>query len=423
MECSVCRKDFPDKDCIECKNLISGAYLARKPAREFLVELKPVENRNIKYYGTIKLLSPIGIALESSVPQGVYMIKLHEKLEIKVSLIKSKGKTPYQGFDIISVIRDDGEHTRLSNEEFNILCKSAEEVIEQLTEDLPETTKNLVREKLKEDVEKSQILDLFKVGTVLKYQSGRFRTLSLEDRQITLSEDYLRNFVEKALKDSVYVRDKVIDAEGEKVYDLHALPMSYNSGGLISIDVTDIIMAERKQKEKELEIYRDVIKAVTGGKLILMDEEESKKVAEEGEAIVEQEIADSTDLQKLRVSLKDFLGQFNLSPRELLHLLLCITEAATNALKHAGGGKVTVKYDADILKVIVEDEGEGIDFKKLPKATLMKSYSDSSTFSLGNGFTLMFRFTDRLYLKTSPTGTILILSKNLGLTKGEEALA
>lgn len=274
MDCISCRSDFPDKDCIECKNLISGSFLARKPAREFNVELRSVEKQGIKHKGIVKLLSPIGIALESNVPPGVYLIKLQENLEIKVSLIKSKGKSPYQGFDIISVIRDGMEFTRLSNEEFNILCKSAEEVIEDITETLPETTKNLVREKLKQDVEKSRILDLFKVGTVLKYQGGRLKTLSADDGKISLSEGYMKNFVEKALKESRYLRDKVVDSEGKKVYDLHALPMTYNSGGLISIDVTDIILAERKNKERELEIYRDVIAAVTGGKLILLNEED-----------------------------------------------------------------------------------------------------------------------------------------------------
>lgn len=305
------------------------------------------------------------------------------------------------------------EFTRLSNEEFNILCKSAEEVIEDITETLPETTKNLVREKLKQDVEKSRILDLFKVGTVLKYQGGRLKTLSADDGKISLSEGYMKNFVEKALKESRYLRDKVVDSEGKKVYDLHALPMTYNSGGLISIDVTDIILAERKNKERELEIYRDVIAAVTGGKLILLNEEEMKELTGEGETVVEQEIAEAADLQKLRDELRGFLEQYNLSSRDVLHLLLSVNEAATNALKHAGGGKVTVEAAGNILKLIVEDQGKGIDFKKLPKAALTKSYSDSTIFSLGNGFTIMFRYTDRVYLKTNAAGTTLVLVKKI----------
>src|SRR5690554_5595022 len=107
MNCIKCQKEFPEKDCIECKGLIDGAYLAKKPVNEFHVELRSVENRELKYDGIVKLLSPIGIALQSNVPPGDYLINLQEDLEIKVSLIKAKGKSPYQGFDILSVIRND----------------------------------------------------------------------------------------------------------------------------------------------------------------------------------------------------------------------------------------------------------------------------------------------------------------------------
>lgn len=46
----------------------------------------------------------------------------------------------------------------------------------------------------------------------------------------------------------------------------------------------------------------------------------------------------------------------------------------------------------------------------------MKNYSKSNSFSLGQGFSVMFMASDRLLLKTDCKGTIVILEK--GLTKG-----
>jgi anti-sigma regulatory factor (Ser/Thr protein kinase) len=92
-------------------------------------------------------------------------------------------------------------------------------------------------------------------------------------------------------------------------------------------------------------------------------------------------------------------------------LTLCASEAATNALKHAGGGRVSLDYEGETVRVRVADQGSGIDQLQLPRATLLKGYSTRA--SMGLGFTLMHELADRLYLNTGPHGTTVILEMAL----------
>lgn len=65
-----------------------------------------------------------------------------------------------------------------------------------------------------------------------------------------------------------------------------------------------------------------------------------------------------------------------------------VGEALVNALRHAGGGSYQVFARGDALQVLVRDEGPGIDFRMLPRATL-RGFSTAS--SLGMGFTIMLQ--------------------------------
>jgi anti-sigma regulatory factor (Ser/Thr protein kinase) len=89
--------------------------------------------------------------------------------------------------------------------------------------------------------------------------------------------------------------------------------------------------------------------------------------------------------------------------------VLAFTEAATNMLKHAGGGRYTVARDGHLVRIVLADAGGGIDFKHLPRAALIPGFSTHQT--LGMGFTLMLALTDRLLLTTDANGTTVILEK------------
>jgi anti-sigma regulatory factor (Ser/Thr protein kinase) len=76
-------------------------------------------------------------------------------------------------------------------------------------------------------------------------------------------------------------------------------------------------------------------------------------------------------------------------PGDRVHdLCLCASEAATNALKHAGGGEACVATFPTGVRVRVRDQGGGIDHFHLPRATLMRGYSTRASMS-GEGTTLI----------------------------------
>ncbi|HEY3298803.1 MAG TPA: ATP-binding protein, partial [Armatimonadota bacterium] len=88
-------------------------------------------------------------------------------------------------------------------------------------------------------------------------------------------------------------------------------------------------------------------------------------------------------------------------------MVLCVGEAATNALKHAGGGSASIHRRADALLFVVEDHGSGIEALTLPEVALTKSYSTAR--SLGMGYKAMISIADRVHLATGPNGTTVAI--------------
>jgi anti-sigma regulatory factor (Ser/Thr protein kinase) len=88
-------------------------------------------------------------------------------------------------------------------------------------------------------------------------------------------------------------------------------------------------------------------------------------------------------------------------------LLSTAGEALDNALKHAKGGTYQVFAKDGDLQVAVTDEGPGIDFRTLPRATLVPGFSTAA--SLGMGFTIMLQLCERVLLATRPGHTAVVL--------------
>jgi anti-sigma regulatory factor (Ser/Thr protein kinase) len=113
---------------------------------------------------------------------------------------------------------------------------------------------------------------------------------------------------------------------------------------------------------------------------------------------------------------------FGMSEERVHDLCVCTSEAATNALKHGGGGWLSVNSSGDSFRVRVTDYGKGIDALHLPHATLMRGYSTGR--SMGLGFTLLHEMADRLCLATDSHGTTLVLEMSLNPdTELDRALA
>lgn len=166
-------------------------------------------------------------------------------------------------------------------------------------------------------------------------------------------------------------------------------------------------LRELKEKDRAIrEAYSDVIDAVTGGRLIILGRDEMSKAvcAADGASY---EVQEPAALAEARERLRRTLGDVP----KIDDLVLAFSEAATNMLKHAGGGRYRIGKDAKRVQIVLSDHGPGIDFRDLPKATLVPGFSTKQT--LGMGFSIMMELTDRLLLCSDSGGTTLVLEKDL----------
>jgi anti-sigma regulatory factor (Ser/Thr protein kinase) len=145
---------------------------------------------------------------------------------------------------------------------------------------------------------------------------------------------------------------------------------------------------------------------VTGGKLILLTEDELAGELGEpvGEAVAFSTPAELADARRTMVAAAE--SSF---PGRIRHtdLLSTVGEALDNAVKHAGGGTYQAFALDGSLQIAIADEGPGIDFRTLPRATLVPGFSTAA--SLGMGFTIMLQLCERVLLTTRPGRTVVTL--------------
>ena len=165
---------------------------------------------------------------------------------------------------------------------------------------------------------------------------------------------------------------------------------------------------EKPIESKEWQIYREVIYAATQGKFLLINKEEISIYLKE-KVLCTSEIKERSDIPASRALTKEVLEKHGYSGPKIMGLLLVLSEAITNVIKHAEHGTMTLIEDEESkeLRIVVEDVGPGFPLKELPKNTLLAGYSTKK--SLGQGFTLMMKMAKNVALYTSPTGSTLII--------------
>lgn len=161
-------------------------------------------------------------------------------------------------------------------------------------------------------------------------------------------------------------------------------------------------------EEQRRVFNRDVLLAVTGGKLRLV---EPSEIPPQELALLApvftQQLACPSDASNLRHALNRIGQDCGMDRDRIDDLCTATTEAATNAVKHGNGGKATVWVVGESVTVQVADSGTGIAPAHLARATLEQGFS--TRVSLGMGFHLMLQSTDTLALCTDDQGTVLFL--------------
>ena len=167
--------------------------------------------------------------------------------------------------------------------------------------------------------------------------------------------------------------------------------------------------AKLTESEAQRRVFnRDVLLAVTGGKLRLVESGEipPADLAHVAPALT-LTLSQPSDASDLRHALARIGQECGMDPERIDDLCTATTEAATNAVKHGNGGQATVWAVGDAVTVQIADHGAGIAPAHLARATLEQGFS--TRVSLGMGFHLMLQSTDTLALCTDVHGTIVFL--------------
>ncbi len=201
-----------------------------------------------------------------------------------------------------------------------------------------------------------------------------------------------------------------LHVEAEDAYEyLTAYRTGHDMWALSAVDTTEVRRAEQALRHQEEEIrraYVDVLDAVTGGKLILLTDESLP--AELGEPLTERvALTSAAQTAQARRSVLQAAEARYPGRVDRSSLITPVSEALDNALKHAGAGTYQVFAKNGLLQVAIGDEGPGIDFRTLPRATLVRGFSTAA--SLGMGFTIMLQLAERVLLATRPGHTQVVL--------------
>lgn len=402
--CRECQQKTPERRCEDCPNFLSRGPLSQKPLQPISITLEGQDGK--MYPAEVLILNTVEIGLKTLAPlRQHYQVKLLENLTLELAPVPAKGKGDVHVFDILTVQRGDQSGQHLNKEEYDLLSSRVSDLVKDLTSHLPPSLQDLARAKLLAEIETSEIIHALEVGRVMKYEHGRLRDLSGKP-DVPLPLEEAQKLMEEVVKRADHRREVIISADGKHVFDMHGIPFDYRSGGLLALDITDIIEKERRIHRQQMEAYREAILAVTSGRLHLTTPEEMARLSTDGTLLTGGQVNQASDIVQARAQVAALLtGAF--PPARKYGILLSLSEALTNVVKHADGGKWAIRQTDKALRVVIEDTGPGIRLTELPKATLMQHYSTKK--SLGSGFTLMLYYSDRIYLATGKDGTSLVL--------------
>jgi anti-sigma regulatory factor (Ser/Thr protein kinase) len=171
-------------------------------------------------------------------------------------------------------------------------------------------------------------------------------------------------------------------------------------------DVTPMLHYREKLLRGNLESYQDIIATLSEGKIELFLEESALEKFL-GEHLGSFEVLSAIDIPESRRFVSTIISDYSLPFQS--KLLLALSEAATNTIKHSTGGcvKIFQKKEESLIQVLVTDLGSGISINEIPKTILVSGYSSKR--SLGKGFLLIRKSADKTRIYTSSHGTSILM--------------
>ncbi|EWG11557.1 HD domain-containing phosphohydrolase [Cytobacillus firmus] len=217
------------------------------------------------------------------------------------------------------------------------------------------------------------------------------------------SNEFILELAETSMERQKPVNETYMDANEH--FNVHAIPFSGDEAAIFVHNITPYMQYRKRLEHNILESYVMVINTISQGKVKLL----TTKAALEcqlGEQIGEMAIRKSADVPKTRAFAKEILEQFPVDI-STMKVLVAISEAASNIIKHATAGTFSVYKKEGTLQFLLSDKGSGIPLHELPKAILISGYSSKR--SLGRGYNLIANYSNGLQIYSCSEGTSLLI--------------
>jgi anti-sigma regulatory factor (Ser/Thr protein kinase) len=242
---------------------------------------------------------------------------------------------------------------------------------------------------------------------VFRYRPGS-RTVEaiIGDLQPTLPHDELTAHADEAMTSGTFMCYAVAQP-GDFVADELCFVPQQDRCEILSIRTNGWQRHYGDHRRSLVEILSDLAAALACGRLRVLDAAEVARETAEGQHVLGFTIADTSTLAAAREAVEVILADAGLTDIERQRTILCISEAVTNTLLHGGGrGTMTLRRLPGRLRMIVADEGPGLDF-----LNWMEAPAASGQASMGYGFKIILDHLDAVGLHTGRAGTTLLLDR------------
>jgi anti-sigma regulatory factor (Ser/Thr protein kinase) len=157
------------------------------------------------------------------------------------------------------------------------------------------------------------------------------------------------------------------------------------------------------------EILNNLAAAVACGRLRLLDRRQLEVERRSGDCLLHFDIGDSASVAAARESVDAALQGAGLDIDARQRTILGLSEAVTNMMLHGGGrGRLTLRRLGDRLRIVVADEGPGLNF-----LNWIEPPSERGQASMGYGFKIIVDYLDGVGLHTGCAGTTVILDRKI----------
>lgn len=263
------------------------------------------------------------------------------------------------------------------------------------------------------NAETGQILDVnLRMSEMYGYSADEARRLSVVDLSAgepPYSQENALSYMRKAVEGEPQLFEWRAKAKDGRLFWVEVNLKRAVIGRQICLlalvrDITERKLAAQRERELEaekLDFYRRTIVAATDGKLVIAEPSEIETAA--GPATITWDVRVPEDVPAVRHSVEDVARNTGIDENRISKFVIAVGEAVTNAVKHAGGGTVSLHKAKEGLILKVVDHGPGIPALALPEVALRSGYSTAGT--LGMGYKVMISFADTVYLATGPAGT------------------